>query len=143
MYCVTSLAVAPAPFGPTWNTLAAMVSNRGRHFAKAASLAPTITVIEGGRPLTGASISSTPRDWQAAATRATVFGALVVRSIWAAPGCNPATTPDCGSNIADSNSAGPGNEVNTASLLRAAAEALSARTAPCAHRAAVASGRRS
>ena len=110
---------------------------------KPASLAPTITVIAGGRPLTGASISSTPRDRQASATRATVFGALVVRSIWAAPGCSPARMPVCGSSIAASNSAGPGSEVNTTSLSRAAAKALSARTAPCAHSAAVASGRRS
>jgi hypothetical protein len=71
------------------------------------------------------------------------FGALVVRSIWADPGRSLARIPVCGFSIASSNSVGPGSEMNTASVSRAAAKALSALTAPYARGAAGASGRRS
>ena len=57
----------------------------------------------------------------------------------AAPGRSPAKMPTCGSSIAFSNSVGLGSEVNTTSFSCAAAKALSARIAPCAHRASVAS----
>jgi len=71
-----------------------------------------------------------------------VFGALCqidMGGAWLKSGQNAGL----GSSIAASNSVGPGREVNTTSLSRAAAKAVSARVAPCAHSSAVASGRRS
>jgi hypothetical protein len=61
--------------------LPAIAANSGRYLAKTAAEPPAITVIVGGRPLTGASSISTPRAEQASAIRRATAGALVVVSI--------------------------------------------------------------
>ena len=78
---MTSLAVQPAPAPPTWKMFPAIAASSGRYLAKTALSPPTITVIVGGRPLTGASSMSMPRARQASATRRAIAGAFVVMSM--------------------------------------------------------------
>jgi hypothetical protein len=61
--------------------LPAIAANSGRYLAKTARSPPAITVIVGGRPLTGASSISTPRVLQASAIRRATPGAFVVMSM--------------------------------------------------------------
>jgi hypothetical protein len=117
--------------------------NNGRYLAKTASSPPTITVIAGGRPLTGASSMSTSRVRQTSATRRATTGAFVVVSIKAPPACKPARIPVEESSAASSTSLGPGSDVKTTSLSCATAQGLSAARAPREQSAAVASGRTS
>ena len=59
----------------------AMHSNRGRYFAKASASPPAIMVMPGGRPLTGASNTSTLLALHPSATPRKTLGELVVMSI--------------------------------------------------------------
>ena len=123
--------------------LCAIAASSGRYLVKTGSSPPTMTVIAGGRPLTGASSMSMPRVRQVLATLRATEGAFVVVSIKAPPPGNPARIPVEGSSVATSISCGPGSDVNTTSLCRATSQGLAAEGAPRAHSGAIASDRMS
>ena len=76
-----SLVMQPDPAPPRWKMFLPMASSKGRYFSKAAASPPTMMVIPGGRPLTGASSTSMPWLRHTSATSQNTVGELVVMSM--------------------------------------------------------------
>lgn len=116
-----SLATWPLPRGPRWTTGLPNVSSTGRQISTAADSPPAMTRsdrLAAARPppLTGASMTATPRSAARAATLWQVSGCTVEWIATMPPGDMPASTPS-GPNSTSSTSASPTTQIPTTSLV--------------------------